>query len=980
MLTGGHAPCLPCWPIAEIKLQGKIDGFDTDDLIVIIENVNTKERRKLLGQVKHSIAITQSSAIMGQVMQAAWNDFNNPNVFTKNKDVIALITGPLSATDAHNVQWLLNQARHTKSVDEFFRNVQQANFSPHKSTEKLEVIQHHLKTANGGNDVPRGELYDFLNHFHLLGYDLGNEFGVVLSLLHSHISQFQQQYPQWVWSRVVDFVQTWNQDAGTITPSKIPGDLLDAFKQKAVAEMPEEFKAAQEKPKTDWTQHPDATYLALAVLIGSWQDKSQCDLEAITQLLGISYNEWLEKAREILHCPDSPLSLKNGIWKVVNRTELLRLLGSRILDQSLDTFRALAVSVLNERDPAFELPAEERYAASIRGKVLKCSHVLRNGIAEGLAILGSQPEACCNCSQGKVEETCALVIRKLLTDADWVLWGSLNSLLPTLAETAPGEFLEAVEKAMRLKPCPFDALFSQEGNGITGGNYLTGLLWALEGLAWDEQYLVRVCVALGELASHDPGGQWANRPSNSLTTILLPWLPQTLASVDKRKVAVRTILNEWPDIAWNLIIQLLPGQHQTSSGSHKPSWRKTIPKDWGKGVTHQEYWQQTSFYAELAVAAGGQDPVRLSALIDHFDNLPKPAFDQLLQVLSSRPITELPEEQRLSIWDHLAKFTNKHRRFSDAKWVLPNELITRIEQVAEQLAPTNPFNLYQHLFTDRDFDLYEENGDWEEQQVKLYVRRETAITKIFQQYGIEGVIRFSKSVISPSQVGYALGVIQDNVIEQTLFPDFLDSEDIKRKAMVSGFIWKRHQINGLSWCDNIDKSGWAPRQVGYFLSCLPFKKDVWDRASEWLKENQGEYWIRTGANAYQADGDLIFAIEKLIEHGRPYAAINCISRMRRAQQQINVGQCIRALLAALTSSEPTNAMNGYQIVELIKILQSDLSVPEDDLFKVEWAYLPLLDRHSGAAPKLLENRLANDPDFFCEVIRLIYRSKKEAKP
>src|SRR5690606_31431368 len=122
------------------------------------------------------------------------------------------------------------------------------------------------------------------------------------SLLHSHISQFQQLYPQRVWSRVVDIVQTWNQDAGTITPSNIPDDLMEAFKQKAVAEMPKEFKAVQEKHKTDWTQHPDATYLALAVLIGSWQDKSQCDLEAITQLLGIKYDEWLKRAREILHC------------------------------------------------------------------------------------------------------------------------------------------------------------------------------------------------------------------------------------------------------------------------------------------------------------------------------------------------------------------------------------------------------------------------------------------------------------------------------------------------------------------------------------------------------------------------------------------------------------------------------------------------------------------------------------------------------
>lgn len=434
MLTGGHAPCLPCWPIAEIKLQGKIDGFDTDDLIVVVENVNSKERRKLLGQVKHSVAITQSSTLFGEVMQAAWNDFNNPKVFTKNKDIIALITGPLSATDAHNVQWLPNHARHTTNVDEFFRHVHGANFSSPKAAEKLEVIQHHLKAANGGNDVSRDELYDFLNHFHLLGYDLGTEFGVVISLLHSHIAQFHQQSPEWVWSRVVDIVQTWNQDAGTIMRGKLPDDLQEAFEQMAVVEMPEEFKAAQEKPKTDWTQHQDTTYLALAVMIGAWQEKSQRDLEAITELLGISYDEWLKKAREILHCSDSPLSVKNGTWKVVNRAELWNSLGSRILDQNLDTFRSLAVSVLKEPDPAFELPAEERYAAGIHGKVLEHSNELRRGIAEGLAILGSQPEACGNCSQGKAEATCLLVIRELLTDADWVSWGSLNDLLPALAE------------------------------------------------------------------------------------------------------------------------------------------------------------------------------------------------------------------------------------------------------------------------------------------------------------------------------------------------------------------------------------------------------------------------------------------------------------------------------------------------------------------------------------------------------------------
>lgn len=981
MLTGGHAPCLPCWPIKEIKLQGKIQGFDTDDLIVYVEKNDALERRKLLGQIKHSISITQGSAVFAQVIQDAWNDYNNPKVFVKGKDIITLITGPLSATDVHNVQWLLNQARHTKGMDEFFRNVEQANFSPAKSGEKLAVIQHHMKTVNNGIDVSRDDLYDFLSHFHLLSYDLGKEVGVVLSLLHSHISQFNQQDPQWIWSRVVDIVQTWNQDAGTITSERLPEDLIEAFKQPAVAQIPKELATAQPgSEKTDWNQHQHATDLALANLVGAWNEKNAADIAVLGQMLGTEYAAWVQKAREILHLPDSPFSLKNGQWKLTERAELWNFLGSRIFDQNLDSFKAAVVAVLTERDPSFELPAEERYAASIHRKVLPHSHALRKGLAEGLAILGSNPGALVNCSQGKAEATAVLAVREIFADSDWVLWGSLNNLLPTLAEAVPDEFLNAIGNALRLSPCPFDELFAQEGNGIIGGNYLTGLLWALEGLAWSENYLVQVCVTLGELASHDPGGKWANRPDNSLATILLPWLPQTMASIEKRKVAVQTLCREWPDIGWNLIIRLLPNQYQMSFGSHKPSWRKTIPDDWEKGVSHHEYWQQVSSYAELAVSTANHDTVKLAELIDHFDNFPKPSFDQLLEILSSEAISNLPEEQQLTLWDHLTKFTSKHRRFSDAKWALGDDLLSAIEAVADNLSPSNPLNLYQHLFADRDFDLYEENGNWEEQRQKLEKRRQKAIKEIFQVGGINAVIQFAKAVKSPGQVGHALGCIADVEFDSSLMPAYLDSDNRNLSSLTSGFVWSRHYVNGWSWADGLDKSSWTHKQVGYFLSFLPFTKESWVRASQWLGDSQGEYWSRTNANPYQADENLDIAIDKLIEYGRPHAAINCLDWMLHAKQPIDVTRCVRALLAALSSTEPAYTMDGYHIVELIKFLQTNSEISSDDLFRIEWAYLQLLDRHRGVAPKSLEDRLASDPEFFCEAIRLIYRSKKDDKP
>jgi hypothetical protein len=273
MITGGYTPCFPSKPIVEVKLQGKVDGYATDDLIVTTEDPSSKATRKMLVQVKHSITFTKGGKLLGEVLRAAWEDFNNPAVFTRGRDVIALITGPLSGTDQKNVPWLLEQARATASADEFYRHVKQANFSPAKSEEKLEAIKYHLDAANDGDPVSDGDVVEFLRHFHLLGYDLDIDSSVTKSLLHSHISQYQKELTVAAWLQVVELVQKMNKHAATITKSSIPEDLLEMFKEKAAIEFPESLTEKTTKPATDWASHSDASFLALTLLIGAWNEK-----------------------------------------------------------------------------------------------------------------------------------------------------------------------------------------------------------------------------------------------------------------------------------------------------------------------------------------------------------------------------------------------------------------------------------------------------------------------------------------------------------------------------------------------------------------------------------------------------------------------------------------------------------------------------------------------------------------------------------
>lgn len=693
----------------------------------------------------------------------------------------------------------------------------------------------------------------------------------------------------------------------------------------------------------------------------------------------MDFDSWISGLREVLQEQDKPLTLRNGHWKVADRKVLWHALGSRIFDAHLDDFKVCAVEVLTEIDPQFELPAEERYAASIHGKVLKHSSDLRQGMAETLALLGNHGDALTNCRRNKAESIAVIAIRDILENADWRLWGSLNNLLPTLAEAAPGEFLTLVENALRHEPCPFDELFAQEGCGVFGNNYMTGLLWALESLSWNDEHLVRVTVILAELATHDPGGNWANRPANSLTTILLPWFPQTLAPIDKRIVCIKAIKKDFHDVAWKLLLSLLPNQHQISSGAHKPRWYIILPEDWKPNVTKKEYWEQVTSYAEIAVDMACDDLDKLRELVNNLDNLPKPSFDAVLKHLSSKSITDLPEKERLPLWTSLTEFSRKHRRFSDEKWALNPKIVTKIEAVADSLAPLSPECLYKRLFSNRDFDLYEETGNWEEQRKKLDEKRQQAIQKILDIRGSQGIIEFVDMVDSPNQVGLALGVIADNAMDTVLLPKYLDTENTSHHQFAGGFVWSRYQNQGWQWVDGMDRNNWSMVQGCQFLIYLPFEKETWLRVNKWLGNSENSYWEIVPVNPYQSKSDLLTAVDRLLEVSRPQAAIDCLHSRLYNKLPLDRERTVKALLDAVSTKEIGSTMDPYHITELINALQDDSETIQDDLFKVEWAYLPLLERSNKAEPKLLESRLATQPEFFCEVIRLIYRSKKEEK-
>jgi hypothetical protein len=723
-----------------------------------------------------------------------------------------------------------------------------------------------------------------------------------------------------------------------------------------------------------WAQMTEAAEIAIAMLIGGWVENVPGDCSAVEGIVGKRYGEWIQVVRNVTSSSSTPLKLRNGCWHMASRFEAWQLLGRRLFDDDLERFKTVAVSVLRETDPALELSPDARFAASMYGKERPHSSRLRKGIAETLALLGTYPKALSACTDGKAEGTATCAVRKVLASGSAALWASLNDVLPLLAEASPEAFSDAVDTALHSDEGAFNTVFSQESNGVGGRTYITGVLWGLETLAWESAYLVQVCRILADLAALDPGGNWTNRPSNSLTTILLPWFPQTCAPTEVRHAAVRVVVRRQPQIAWKLLLSLLPESHSISSGTHKPIWRPFIPEDWKEGASRGQHWEDVLAYGQLASEMAGNDVEKLSALVERYFRLPNEVRLTLRQRLSSQAVLALEESARFRLWCALTRLTNNHRKFAGHEnWSVPDGALEALDVIANSLCPAAPEVRHKRLFGGVDADLYEEMGNFEEQEKLLNTRRQEAVREIVSKGGEELLLGFAAKAGEPWRVGFVYASLADLAQDTVVLPSLLEPKEKALLQFAGGYVWGRHKAGGWTWVDSLALGSWTNPAKGQFFTFLPFCEDTWARVTAAMAGDEKDYWQNTSANPYESTSGIETALEKLIAVDRPDVAIHCMQILLHQGKAMPSNTAIKAL--GLLRDE--HRIDAYAIGEVLTFLQKDPSANESDVRQSEWKFLRFLGEFHNGHPVFLSRWMAEDPKFFCEVIRTLFRSKKE---
>ena len=752
--------------------------------------------------------------------------------------------------------------------------------------------------------------------------------------------------------------------------------------------------------RPEWAKPAVARGVVPALLAGSWKDfigmdRDSPDREILSRLARRPYEEVADTLLPWSRGSDPLIRRKDDAWYLISPQDAWGLLRSYIRHDDLVRFEGAAMTVLGSVHPEFELPQEERWMAGVLGYSPEYSGLLRGGIAKTLAIMGVRGEEVPT-AMSSARHASERVVRSLLDKAneDWRLWASLSGVLPLLAEAAPDCFLDAVEAGLNQSEPDLANLFQTAGDPVFRSAYHTGLLHALEVLAWSPDHLGRVVPVLARLDRIDPiselrsddarHGTVMPRPLSVLREVFRSWLPQTSATLDDRLAALDRLRRTHGDVAWHVMRSMLPEMHSVGRPATRPAVRGWAV-DADQAPNRDEQIRTLSEVVLRMLEDAGSNGRRWTELLKHLHMLPRREHDLVVDALDRLDLDNLGEEARAAIWEALRSVIARHRAYSTARWAMPERYLARLDGIRERFSPADPAALYGWLFGPRPRLV--DGGDvddtsWEEQEQRIAEARSEAVLAILQRDGFDGIAAFARAVADPYQLGRTAAGCRSELLEpdQMLSRHLADPED-SLANLAFGYAVGRTKRLGDEWAFAQLKRDELELQLDQkvaFLLALPTRPRTWRVAEGCGEDVSLAYWRRIPPR-YFSDEHLEAVAGKLVEAGRPFVAADLLAFETRVENGLVSPEIVaRVLNAAVSLSGDHDAPSadfGSSAGFLLDVLAwADYDRPR--VARLEWQLMPALSHHERP-PDSLHQLLAEDPEFFVEVVSLVYPGETE---
>jgi hypothetical protein len=725
-----------------------------------------------------------------------------------------------------------------------------------------------------------------------------------------------------------------------------------------------------------WASSGDAPLLCAVLFLGGWTT-GDGDAGVVATVTGSEIAQVHDRLLIYVGSDDPPWARSSGAWQLVSPEDSWTHLHHLLTEPLLTRWQAQALAVLSEIDPRLGFDSGQRLLADLQDEHRHTySGRLRDGVAQGAALLSGRGAE--RTPSGLVPASYSIgLVRRLFADANsdqsGAFWSSLAPQMPLLAEAAPDAFLDAAAAGLDADPSPVLAMFTDtpDSSPITSPTSPhTHLLWALEGVAWSADHLVRASLVLAELAARASDGRTVNRPENSLRAILVPWRPQTAAGSEQRLAALDALRDRWPMVAWSLEQSLLPKLHDRSSYTHAPRFRDWAADRHGAPAEDEKDDGHVAALTSRVARDAGQDPERWKEVVPILRGLSPELREAMLTRLDALDADALDPTARLALWRALRDEGETHRLFADARWSHGEAYATRLLTLAERFSDPDPPERYARLFDHRVRLPDIPRDDYEAQRAAVADAQRDAATEVYDRGGLPALVRLAAASRVPGAVGWAHAAGREDADIDSLLATLADNGAAGGVAV--GWLARRVRDAGTAWVDErLASLAKLPSEAqARFMMALEPTPVVWAQVDDLDPDVQAIYW-RSIEPYVLKSGDLAVGVERLLAVGRPWAAVDVLSGYVHDGGAVDVELADRALKAAAASEVFDASIDpGFEVGQVLDAMER-AGAPIEHLAAHEFAFFALLDLERE--PRALGHAIADDPELFVSVVRHAYR-------
>ena len=751
-----------------------------------------------------------------------------------------------------------------------------------------------------------------------------------------------------------------------------------------------------------WAGNPQlARKLAPFLLVGAWDSTNEADRSALSELAGgMSYEELERDCQALALLEDPPLWSIGTFRGVVSKLDLLHAIAGVVTQNDLKTFFQVARRVLGEDDPSLDLEENERWAASLHGKTRQFSGAFREGISETLVLLAVHGVPPFRHRLGiDPEREAAQVVRELLPNPLTTRALESNDRdLPLYAEAAPEDFLEIIERDLRSSSPASMGLMRPVGGDFFSSPVRTGLLWALEGLAWNPGLLPRTALVLARLASIEINDNWGNKPINSLESIFRAWMPQTAADLDTRVAVVKLLARKFPAIAWKVCMDQF-GHHQSGHYSHKPRWRS---EGYGFGEPFPTWGPVHAFQREvieLALSWPEHSLETLSDLVDRMQFLSPEHQVRAWELVSTWGSGSASDSERAKLRERVRTSALSRRAALHKKKGGDAALIAAAKTAFHALEPIGIVNrnlwLFKDHWVDESADELDDLGklDYRERENRISRLRVCALQEVHQAAGSSGLLELA----SRGRASWTVGVLTPEVLETR--KDLADLLTLAFDAVMRGVDDApsfNNMISGALHAIGDDRereavivavsNGRSEPDLARLLTLAPFGRGTWKLVDGREETAAKSYWDEVKPNILLGEADeKQEGVTRLLAARRPRAAFCSVNHELEVLDDEMLFNLMSAIAKDGNDKPGEYQLDSYCIEEAFKRLDACGRFDVDQMAALEFAYMEVLrklwDEDKGYGIPNLERHIEANPEMYVRALVWTYRrGDKQSDP